>query len=178
VWIGDAGGPVFASTAGGNIHIKHSTANVTARTAGGLIEVQDAKGPVIAENSAGAIQIGGAQSVRCTASAGAIRLRNVAGAMRATTAAGNIVAEVVGSLQDSVLSTSAGDITVFLAPTLPVTVIARGEPGMIISDFPQIAVHRGAPGPMQSTAEGALNGGGPVLRLVVTGGRIYLRQQR
>ncbi len=178
VWMGDAGGPVFASTAGGNIHIKHSAANVTARTAGGLIEVQEADGPVIAENSAGAIQIGSAKNVRCTSSAGAIRLRNVGGAMRASTAAGNIVAEVIGTLQDSVLSTSAGDITVYLAPTIPVTVIARGEPGTIVSDFPQIAIHRGAPGPMQSTAQGSLNGGGPVLRLVVTGGRIYLRQQR
>ena len=179
-------GAVHAATAGGNIRIDRATGMVFARTAAGLIEVQQAGGPVTAESSGGAIQVNAANGgVRCESAGGAIRLRNVGGTLRASTAIGSILAELLSAnrIQDSTLTTNGGDITVFISSNLPLTVLARnesaGSTGRIISDFPEIRLKTiGFPGLSPSVAEGALNGGGPVLHLNVLSGTIYLRRQR
>jgi len=184
IFVHQAGGPLHAATAGGNIRIEHALATVSARTAGGLIQVQQADGAVSAESSGGAIQVNAAKGVQCESAAGAIRLRNVAGALHASANAGSILAELLAGspLADSILSANAGDITVVIPSNLAVTVQARNESGgtgRIMSDFPQIhqqaAANSGA-GP--AVAEGALNGGGPILRINVMGGTIYLRREK
>ncbi len=184
IFIHQAQGEVHATTAGGNIRIEHAAGAVFARATGGLIQVEQADGAVTAENSGGAIQVNAANGVRCDSAGGAIRLRNVAGALHASASAGSILAELhSGSkIADSALSTNAGDITVFLPSNLPLTVVARNESGgagRIISDFPQIRPQNSTePGFRPATAEGSLNGGGPVLRLSVMGGTIYLRREK
>jgi hypothetical protein len=176
---------VHAATAGGNIRIDRAMGTVFARTAAGLIQVQQADGAVTAESYGGAIQVNAANGVRCDSAGGPIRLRNVAGPLRASTAAGSILAELLSGnrIDDSTLSTNAGDITVFIASNLGLTVAARndsaGALGRIISDFPEIRVKvLSQAGTSPVVAEGALNGGGPVLRLNVVGGTIYLRRQK
>ncbi|MBZ5611685.1 MAG: DUF4097 domain-containing protein [Acidobacteriia bacterium] len=185
IFVHQAGGPVHASTAGGNIRVERASGAVFARTAGGLIQVQQADGVVTAESSGGAIQVNAANGVRCDSAGGAIRLRNVGGALRASTSAGSILAELSKGtrIEDSTLSTNSGDITVFISSNVPMTVAARNESGdamgRIISDFPEIRVQSGRqPGATPVVAEGALNGGGPVLRINVNGGTIYLRRQK
>jgi DUF4097 and DUF4098 domain-containing protein YvlB len=185
VFLNQALGPVHAATAGGNIRVERASNTVYARTAAGLIEVQQADGAVTAESSAGAIQVNAANGVRCESSAGTIRLRNVGGALRASTASGSIMAELLSGnrIQESTLSTNAGDITVFIASNIPLTVLARndsgGATGRIISDFKEIRVKPGSvAGASPVMAEGALNGGGPVLHINVNGGTIYLRRQK
>jgi hypothetical protein len=185
VFVHQALGPVHAGTAGGNIRVERATNAVFARTMAGLIEIQQADGTVTAESSAGAIQVNAANGVRCESAAGTIRLRNVGGALRASTAAGSIMAELLSGnrIQDSTLSTNSGDITVFIASNVPLTVLARndssGAIGRIISEFKEIHVKPAAqPGASPLLAEGALNGGGPVLRINVNGGTIYLRRPK
>jgi DUF4097 and DUF4098 domain-containing protein YvlB len=185
VFVHQAYGPVHAATAGGNIRVERASNTVFARTAAGLIEVQQADGAVTAESSAGAIQVNAANGVRCESASGTIRLRNVWGPLLASTAAGSIMAELLSGnrIQDSMLSTNAGDITVFIASNIPLTVMARnnsgGATGRIISDFKEIRVKEGSqPGASPVLAEGALNGGGPLLRINVNGGTIYLRRQK
>lgn len=185
IFVHQAMGPVHASTAGGNIRIEHASGTVFARTAAGLIQVQQANGAVTAESSGGAIQVNAANGVRCESAGGPIRLRNVGGAVRASTAAGSILAELLSGnrILDSALSTNAGDITVFIASNLPLTVMARNESagamGRIISEFPEIRIKTmGQSGVSPLLAEGTLNGGGPVLRVNVIGGTIYLRRQK
>jgi hypothetical protein len=180
-----AAGPVHAATAGGNIRIDRALGTVFARTAAGLIQVQQADGAVTAESFGGAIQVNAANGVRCDSAGGPIRLRNVGGPLRASTASGSILAELLAGnrIEDSSLSTNGGDITVFIASNLPMTVSARNESagamGRIISDFPEIRVRAASqPGTSPVVAEGVLNGGGPVLHINVAGGTIYLRRQR
>ena len=79
------------------------------------------------------------------------------------------------------LQTSAGDITVYLAANLNLTVraaieVANGH--SIRSDFPEIRVttEGGDYGPKTVTAEGNLNGGGPVLKVRATTGNISFRR--
>ena len=185
IFVHQADGPVHAATAGGNIRIDRALGTVFARTAAGLIQVQQADGAVTAESYGGAIQVNAANGVRCDSAGGPIRLRNVGGPLRASTAAGSILAELLSGnkIEDSTLSTNAGDITVFIASNLPLTVSARNESvgamGRIISDFPEIHVRAASmQGAGSLVAEGALNGGGPLLRLNVVGGTIYLRRQK
>lgn len=176
-------GRVHAATGGGNIRVERSGGAVEARTEGGLIEVQQAAGPVNALSSGGAIQVNSAQGVRCEAAAGMIRLKNVAGTLNVSTVAGSILAELLAGnrIQDSTLTASAGDITVVISSKVPVTVFAQnitGGGGRIVSDFPEIRMQPALAGSMPATAQGSLNGGGPTLRIIATGGTIYLRREK
>jgi DUF4097 and DUF4098 domain-containing protein YvlB len=182
--IGRSAGPVHASTAGGNIQVGRADASVAARTAGGRIEVTEAHGIVIAGNSGGSIQVGSARGVRLEATGGSIRLRGSSGALRAVSDVGNILAELIsgGSLRDSILSTGAGDITVYLPSDIAVTIQAlneSGRAGRIVSEFAEIPVRAAREqSNAMVVAEGALNGGGPTLKLTSTDGTIYLRRVR
>ena len=180
-----SGGPLHTSTAGGNIHVDRAGALVSARTAGGRIEVQQASGIVLADNSGGSIHVGSAPGVRLASAGGSIRLRGSSGALRAATDVGSILAELASGvrLQDSMLSTGAGDITVYIPSNLALTVKALNESGpggRIVSEFVEIPVRHAAAetARQQVEAEGALNGGGPVLRLTSASGTIYLKRQR
>ncbi|MGA2181840.1 MAG: DUF4097 family beta strand repeat-containing protein [Bryobacteraceae bacterium] len=178
-------GPLFASSAGGNIEIARADSSITARTSGGVIEVGQAAGPVVADTAGGAIQITGSSGTQCQASEGAIRLKNVAGAVRAISGSGDIVAQLMAGkrLENSKLSTNSGDITVVIPSSFAITVVAQsvrnGAAGRIVSDFPEIRrAGRSGSGGSSEMAEGSLNGGGPVLQVVASGGSVYLRRQQ
>ncbi len=177
-------GPVHASTAGGSIRVDRAASTVSAHTAAGRIEVAHAGGVVTANNSGGSIQVGAASGVRCESSGGTIRLRGASGALRAVTDVGSILAELMSGmpLQNSMLSTSTGDITVFIPSNLALTVRAQSvsaRAGRIVSEFPEIPVRIiNLPNPASAMAEGALNGGGPLLQISAATGTIYLRRQR
>lgn len=181
--IGHSGGPIHASTGGGNIHVGRAMSSVAARTAGGQIEVEEARGVVLAGNSGGSVHVGAAEGVRIEATGGGIRLRGSAGALRAISDVGSILAELIPGvrLQDSLFSTGAGDITVYIPSNLALTVRASsesGRPGRIVSEFPEIPVRLVSGREFATLAEGVLNGGGPVLKLTSAAGTIYLRRVR
>lgn len=178
IFVRESAGPLHASTAGGNIRVERALATVAARTAGGRIDVHEAGGIVFAGNTGGSIQVGSAQGVRCESTGGSIRLKGASGALRAVTDVGSIFAELQAglALQDSILTTAAGDITVLIPSNLPLTVRAlneSGRAGRIVSEFMEIPVQSR---PRAFRAEGLLNGGGPVLHVTSTSGTIYLRR--
>jgi len=134
-------------------------------TGGGSIELGSAKGPVRAETGAGRIVLDGVPSARAETGSGAIEAKFVAG----------------GGRGDSTLETGAGDITVYLPENLNITVRASIELANghnIRSDFPGIHVNTdgGQWGPKTMTADGSLNGGGPMLKVRTTTGDIYFRR--
>jgi hypothetical protein len=173
-------GPVRCSTNGGGIHIVQAGNLVIADTAGGPIDVGYAKGMVTANNAAGGpIQVGSAMGARCESAGGGIKLASAGGSLNASTAVGSIVARFQNQPgDDSFLSTSAGDITVWIPSNLKVTVRAQngsyGGPPRILSEFSEIPVKSVG---FATIAEGALNGGGPLVRLAGTGGMIYIRKE-
>jgi arginine repressor len=177
--IEEAGGPVRASTAGGSIRVARAGAAVTADTAGGSIDVGHASGMVKASTSGGSIDVGAATGVRCDSAGGGIRLSKVSGSVRASTAVGSIVAQLLAAgFSDGFLSTTAGDITVFIPSNLAVTIraqntaVAQGV-RRIVSEFPEVNVRLDG---SLVVGEGALNGGGPLLRLAGSGGTIFIRR--
>jgi DUF4097 and DUF4098 domain-containing protein YvlB len=177
----DAHGPLLLSTEG-NIRVTRAASSVEAHSAAGIIEVGAAGGAVNADTRSGSIQIGAARGVRAESAQGGVRLRAGSGPLSVSTAAGSILAELLSGarLENSTLTAGRGDITVFIPSNVPVTIMARNDssgPARIISDFAEIHVQNGL---IQSpvSAQGALNGGGPVLFINAASGVIYLRKTR
>lgn len=184
IQVGEAGGRIRLSTAG-NIRVDRAAGDVFAFTRGGLIEVVRSGGIVSAESAGGGITIGAARGVRCESARGAIRLKDVSGSVRATTAYGHITASLTGArqLENSILATGRGDITISVPSNLAVTVKALNETarwaGQVVSEFSEIQPRTQEAGAGQPiVAFGSLNGGGPVLMLSTSNGSIYLKRQR
>ena len=184
IFVTEVRGPLHATTSGGNIGVERASSVVRAFSMLGLIDIQQAGGLVTAETRGGSIQVNGAHGARCEAGTGTIRVRNSDGPIRLNTMAGNILAELLAGrpLQESILSTLAGDITVLIPSNLAVTVQARNETqgarGRIVSDFSEIQTQPFQPGHEPQVAAGSLNGGGPVLHVTAAGGNIYLKRSR
>lgn len=179
-------GDLRAETAGGSIRADKVGGDLIAATSGGSIHVGEVSGAVDAETAGGSIHVANAPGgVRAETAGGGIELNNVAGTVIATSAAGPIRAYFVPGrpLGDSLLETTAGAIVVWLPATVAVRVdavidFASGS-NRIQSEFESITVQRseGGFGPGRVVAEGELNGGGPVLRIRNTNGRIQIQRR-
>lgn len=174
-----AGGAVNAQTGAGTVHIGSANGPVDAATGGGEIVVDKAAGLVTARNFAGPVEVGAAAGVRCESQSGGIRINHIAGSMRVTTAAGSIFASLLnGHLADSFLATGDGDITVAIPSNVGVNIRAvnamTDNLRRIVSDFRQVETHlRGT----AMVAEGAVNGGGPLIEIHGAGGTIFIKRQ-
>jgi DUF4097 and DUF4098 domain-containing protein YvlB len=173
-------------TGGGSIEVERCAGHVKATTGGGSIDLGEIGGPAEIETGGGSIRLASAKGpVRAETGGGSIELNGVPSA-RAETGAGGITAKFVsstGERTDSVLETSAGDITVYLAPSLALSIrasieVANGH--SIRSDFSEIRVttEGGDYGPKTVTADGSLNGGGAVLKVRTTTGDIWFHRAK
>jgi DUF4097 and DUF4098 domain-containing protein YvlB len=171
-------------TGGGSIQVERCAGRVKATTGGGSIDLGDVGGTAEMETGGGSIRLSSAKGpVRAETGGGSIELNGVPSA-RAETGAGGIVAKFIasnGERSDSELETSVGDITVYLAPNLNISVRASIEAAnghSIRSDFSDIRIttEGGDYGPQTVSAEGNLNGGGPVLKVHTTTGDITIRR--
>jgi DUF4097 and DUF4098 domain-containing protein YvlB len=195
VWAETAGGgieldsaaqSVYLSTAGGGIRVKKCDGDLRASTAGGSVEVGDVGGGASLETSGGSIRLASAKGmVRASTSGGGIRLMGLTHGVTARTAAGPIYAEFIGgkgNFSESSLETSVGDVIVYLPSDLPVTIRANIDAATghrMISDFAEVKVaQEGAEwgGPHEIYGQGAINGGGPSLKIRTTAGNIELRR--
>ena len=158
-------GPVKATTGGGSVDLGDIGGPAEIETGAGSIRLASAKGRVQAQTGGGSIQLDGATSVQAETSAGGIIVKLLAGADRRS---------------NSSLETSAGDITVYLANDLAISIRAEIESASghtIRSDFSDIHVSsEGGPWEKTVTAEGQLNGGGPVLKVRTNSGSVNFRR--
>jgi DUF4097 and DUF4098 domain-containing protein YvlB len=184
VTVVSAGQSAVLQTGGGSIRLEHCDGEVKASTGGGSIDLGDVGGKAEMETGGGSIRLASSKgAVHAETGGGGIELNGVPSA-RAETGAGGIVARFIasnGERTDSLLETSAGDITVYLAPNININVrasieVANGH--SIRSDFPDVRVttEGGDYGPKTVSAEGSLNGGGPVLKVRTTTGDIDIRR--
>ncbi|MGC1617823.1 MAG: energy transducer TonB [Candidatus Acidiferrum sp.] len=188
---GEIGGRARLETDGGNITLKQAGNFVSVRTGGGQIDFGEVRGSVRAQTGGGGIRIitvSGPMEVE--SNGGSICLTRVAGAVQAATGGGNIQAWInpdagspgarVGLPGPSQLSSGAGDIVVFLPRNLAANIDAMVENGGIsrIDADPGLLLNiqtlgNRSSGPVR--AMGVLNGGGEVLKLRSTVGRIRLQ---
>ena len=184
--VGSATESAYLATAGGSIQVRKCNGDLRASTAGGSVEIGDVGGGATLETSGGSIRLASAKGVvRATTSGGGIHLNGLTRGVTAKTAAGPIYAEFVAGkgFSESYLETSVGDVIVYLPPDLPVTVRATIDAAMghkMISDFAEVKVTQegGEWGPREIYGQGAINGGGPLLKIRTTAGNIELRRGR
>ncbi len=182
VMSGDQGAVIESGA--GNVEIRRCMGRVKATTGGGSINLGDIGGPADIETGGGSIRLTSAKGrVGANAGAGTIELYGVPSA-RVETGAGGIIVKLINTgaeRSDSMLETSAGDITVYIAADVAISVRASVDLGNghhITSDFPDIhiASEGNQWGPRTLNAEGKLNGGGPVLKVRTTTGDICFKR--
>lgn len=173
-------------TGAGSIRVEKCSGTVKATTGGGSVDLGEIGGPADVETGAGSIRLASANGrVQAQTGGGSIQLDG-ATSVQAETSAGGIVVKLLSSAgvaarSNSTLETSAGDITVYLANDLPISIRAEIEMASghtIHSDFSDIHVSSegGQWGPKTVTAEGQLNGGGPVLKIRTNSGNVNFRR--
>jgi len=181
-------GTAQLETDGGNIAVGEAGAYVNVRTAGGQIDFGEVHGSVRAQTGGGGIRVmyvSGPMEV--ASSGGSICLTRVANIVRAATSEGTITAwinpdssgsaRVVRLPGPSQLASRTGDIVVFLPRNIAMTidaVVESGGPGRIDAD-PSffLNVQTQPDGPVHAVA--SLNGGGSLLKLHTTSGKIQVQ---
>ena len=185
---GQIGGRADLQTDGGNITVVQAGSLVSVRTGGGQIDFGEVRGSVRAQTGGGGIRImyvSGPMEVE--SSAGSICLTRVAGTVKAATAGGTIRAWINPDAPSSggtvhlpglsQLTSGNGDIVVFLPRNLAADIDAVVESGgeRRIEADPALALQIQDRGNGPVHAMGALNGGGPPLKLRTTAGKIRLQ---
>lgn len=197
-----ANGKVVAETGGGTVEIQNAAQDASIETGGGTVEVHqcngrlkvstgggsvdlsDIGGPAEIDTGGGGIRLASAKGhVHAETGGGGIELYGVPSA-KAETGAGGITVKLVNTgaeHHDSDLETGAGDITVYIASDVALNVrasvdLANGH--RITSEFPDIHItsEGGQWGPKTYTAEGKLNGGGPMLKVHTSVGDICFKR--
>jgi hypothetical protein len=113
-------------------------------------------------------------------------MNHITGVIRAATASGNIYLGLGMDrpLGNSFLSSGRGDITVAVPARAALTVKALNESGSwysrIVSDFAEVRMQNpsGSSPRRPVLAEGAINGGGPLLMLSAGNGSVYLKRAK
>ena len=191
----DLEGEVRSQTAGGGLRIGRIKGPVWGRTAGGSIKVEETQGDADIKTSGGGITIGNVEgAVNAKTSGGSIRIDRATGSVNANTSGGNItVEEVMGTIHaktfggsvkayisrqpegDCSLETSGGNVTAYLVEGIGIDVDARTTGGRVSTDVPVAAVVQGKV--RKNRLQGAINGGGPQLKLRTFGGSVHLRKK-
>lgn len=174
-------------TLAGNISVHHCDGGLHAVSGGGSIDIGDIGGDVFAQTGGGRIRVNSATGrVIAATGGGAVELHRLSRGAQVDSGVGAISVEFAGSprtFSDSSLRTASGDVVVYIANSLPITVHAASDMtrGMgISSDFPEIRItsEGGNYGPRSMFAEGTLNGGGPVLKVRTTIGQIEFHRSK
>ncbi len=187
---GQIGGRAELETVGGNITVAHAENFVNVRTGGGQIDFGEVRGSVRAQTGGGGIRVmyvSGPMEVE--SSGGSICLTRVAGALQAATSGGTITAWINpdppsggGAVRlggASQLASGNGDIVVFLPRNLAATIDATVTSGGLRHIEADPALHltvqssNTGTGPVHAIA--VLNGGGALLKLHTTAGKIRLQ---
>ena len=174
IQVGKAGGETKASTAGGNITVETAEQKLSVKTSGGNINLGTLKAETEADTAGGGITIQSAEGkVAAKSSGGNIRIAAAHEAVSASTAAGGVsVAFHDQPKEDCKLSSSGGDITVTMAENLAFNLEASTGGGNIRTDIPVSSKGEQRSG----TLKGAINGGGKLLVLKTSAGRVTINK--
>ena len=171
-------------TGGGSIEVRQCNGKVKVSTGGGSVDLSDVGGPAEIETGGGSIKLTSAKGhVHAETGGGGIELYGVPSAS-AETSAGGIIVKLVNTgaeRSDSDLETGSGDVTVYLASDVAINVRASVDMGSghrITSDFSDVRIASEGDkwGPKTLTAEGSLNGGGPMLKVRTSSGDICFKR--
>lgn len=162
-------------TSGGDITVASLAGEVRARTSGGDLKFDRIDGDLDAGTSGGDITLNeGTARAKLHTSGGDISLNSVVRLVRASTSGGDVRAAITGPIrEDTMLSTSGGNVDVQVAPDTGFHLDASTSGGDVRADGITITLEKGGVG--KHRLVGAVNGGGPRLTLRSSGGDIRVR---
>jgi DUF4097 and DUF4098 domain-containing protein YvlB len=171
-------------TGAGSIQVQKCFGDLHVTSGGGNLTLGEVDGALQAETDGGSVRLGSARgAVTVKTGGGSVELYNLGRGAQVETGAGSITVQFVGNrgFADSFLHTASGDVTVCFSDSLPVTVHATSDLASgrgIWSELPGLNITKqgGDMVPTSMSAEGALNGGGPALRIRTTIGQIAFRR--
>lgn len=171
---GDIDGTLHAHTSGGDIHLRSASAASEVHTSGGDISVGRTAGQFKAQTSGGDIRIHSAAGrTIARTSGGDISVQSTSGSLDASTSGGSVEVRFLSQMSgNSKLSTSGGDVVVYLPKTARLNLDAKCSGGRVVSDVPIRIVGKRID---EDELHGTLNGGGPLLALRSSAGRIEIR---
>lgn len=172
--LGDFSARIHARTSGGDIRLGKELGDVDASTSGGNVTLAEGRSAVKLSTSGGDVTVGHAVGpTDLSTSGGNIKIEVVENSVRASTSGGDISAGIVGVLKgDSSLSTSGGRVKVRLDKAAAFRLDASTSGGDVEADGLTITIERGGRG--KSRLAGAVNGGGPLLKLRSSGGDVIV----
>jgi hypothetical protein len=175
ITVGDLNGKANLRTSGGPIKVGKMGGLVEARTSGGGISLDEARGPVELKTSGGNISVGRVDGpADLSTSGGNIKVDSVVGSLRAHTSGGSIRANISGALkQDCSLSTSGGSVNVTVDKGAAFRLDASTSGGGVDASGLTITLENSNRD--RSRIAGAVNGGGPLVKLRTSGGGISVR---
>ena len=162
-------------TSGGNINVQTGTGDVNAKTTGGNLHLTEVNGFIIGSAAGGNLSLSDCAGGADVKTAGGSVALDTDGAVNAKAAGGGIRAHLRSQIQDECfLETAGGSIEVTLIPDVAVNVDAKALGGAVKTAFPVVSEITGPVRP--GLLQGAINGGGPPLKIRGLGGGISLKQ--
>ena len=178
VVVGDLDGAVRAHTSGGEIELGKIGADIDASTSGGSVRLDEGRGTVKLSTSGGNIaagRIAGPTDLRT--SGGDIRIDSVENTLNAHTSGGDVKAVFAGAFKgDCSLSTSGGEVKATVGQGVGFQLDAATSGGDVDAAGLTITIDHGGIG--KSSLSGAVNGGGPLLKLRTSGGDIVIASRK
>lgn len=175
ITVGDLAGQVTARTSGGGVKLGKIHGAVDVHTSGGSITLAEAGERTKLDTSGGSITVGHiAGPADISTSGGSIAIESVEQKVRAHTSGGSIRAGITGPLKDDCsLSTSGGGIHVVVDKNASFNLDAETSGGTVNADGLTITLSDA--NKRRSKLAGAVNGGGPELKLRTSGGSIRVQ---
>jgi DUF4097 and DUF4098 domain-containing protein YvlB len=167
-------GPLDGDTSGGGIRATDCEGEIKIDTSGGGIEVAGGGGSLHGETSGGGVTVKnfrGPASVET--SGGGITLENIGGTVHGETSGGPINAVLPSPIPGDVkLETSGGGVTVKVPADAAFNLDAETSGGSVTCDLPITIQGKKEHGELK----GAVNGGGPTVKLESSGGGIHVKK--
>ncbi len=173
----DISGPLDVNTSGGNIRLTQIQGDTHAHTSGGNINVEGLVGAVDLHTSGGNINIeGNISALKAHTSGGHIKAdlhSPVLEPLELGTSGGNVHAILSAGIQaPAELKTSGGSVSIELPHDQAFEIYAKSNGG-------NVSLNHG--GSFQGTLnkkkiEGNINGGGPLVKMTTSGGRVDIKE--
>ena len=173
--VGNLAGEVDAKTSGGDVTVGKIDGKVMAHTSGGDIELDESSQEADLSTSGGDIVVGRVLGpAEVSTSGGNIKVGSVEGRLKAHSSGGDVSAVINGPLTgDCTLDTSGGNVRATVDRMAAFDLDASTSGGDVNAEGLTITIKRGGVG--KSRLSGAVNGGGPKLKLHTSGGDVDIK---
>lgn len=167
-------GPLKGDTSGGGIRVVDCEGEIKIDTSGGGIELTGGGGSLHGESSGGGVKVKDFRGpVSVESSGGGITVENIGGKLRAETSGGPVHAVLPSPIPGDVsLESSGGGVTVQVPGDAAFNLDAEASGGGVSCDLPITIQGK----KQRDKLKGAVNGGGPTLKLESSGGGVHVKK--